>query len=260
MGPFKDHFSAASGYAAHRPVYPAALVDALAGLCARRDRVWDAGCGTGQLSVLLAERFGEVVATDASAEQIARALVHLRVRYAAAPAERSGVEDESVDLVVAAQAAHWFELPRFYDEVRRVARGPGAVVALVCYEKCVIDGGAIDAAVERVYSGVLGAYWPPERRHVEAGYRDLPFPFEEVAAAELPRLEMEAVWDRAGLVGYVNTWSAVRAAEKAGVTGAVEGLARELERVWPEGKKMVVRWPLSLRVGGFRRRACESGA
>jgi SAM-dependent methyltransferase len=156
---FKDHFSLGSDrYAAFRPTYPAALADWLAGLCASTDAAWDVGCGTGQLSVLLARRFGCVFATDASAEQVAMAQPAAGVEYSVAPAERSGLADASVDLVVAAQAAHWFDLPEFYAEVRRVAR-PGAVVALVCYGKCEIDGaGPIDAAVERVYTDVLGPF------------------------------------------------------------------------------------------------------
>ncbi|MFT3686431.1 MAG: class I SAM-dependent methyltransferase [Phycisphaerales bacterium] len=247
---FKDHFSERSGlYATFRPVYPPALVELLAGLCRSTNAAWDVGCGSGQLSALLAQRFTHVFATDASAEQVAKARPVPGVLYSAAPAERSGLTDRSVDLVVAAQAAHWFDLPAFYAEVRRVSK-PGGVVALVCYEKCVIDGGPIDAAVERLYSNVLGPYWPPERRHVETGYAQLPFPFDDIAAAERPVIEMSAVWTRDQLAGYLGTWSAVRAAEKAGVKDVLGGFNAELERAWPdvEAARPVV-WPLSMRVG-----------
>jgi ubiquinone/menaquinone biosynthesis C-methylase UbiE len=77
---FKDHFSTRSAdYASYRPTYPRELVDYLAGLCERTDVALDVGCGTGQLSVLLAERFPWVVATDASEQQIARAEVRENV-------------------------------------------------------------------------------------------------------------------------------------------------------------------------------------
>src|SRR5436305_11939804 len=90
--PFKDHFSDhPAAYAAHRPTYPVALVDFLAEVAPRRQLAWDCGCGSGQLSVLLAARFERVVATDASAEQIAHAAPHPKVRYAHAPAEASGL-------------------------------------------------------------------------------------------------------------------------------------------------------------------------
>jgi DNA-binding MarR family transcriptional regulator/GNAT superfamily N-acetyltransferase len=91
---FKDHFSgAASGYAAHRPGYPLAVAEALAARSPGRGCAWDAGCGSGQLSTVLGEVFERVVATDASAAQIAAALPHPRVRYAVAPAEHSDLPD-----------------------------------------------------------------------------------------------------------------------------------------------------------------------
>ncbi|HYD02289.1 MAG TPA: class I SAM-dependent methyltransferase [Phycisphaerales bacterium] len=254
MSGFKDHFSAgASRYAAHRPVYPAALAEWLASLCESRTSAWDVGCGTGQLSVLLADRFERVIATDASAQQVARAAAHPRVEYWVAPAERSGLPESSVDLIAAAQAAHWFDLPVFYGEVRRAAKR-GAAVALVCYGRCMVDdGGPIDGAVEAIYSGLLAPYWPPERRHVETGYADMPFPFEELPPSTLPGLEMTAEWERGQLAAYIGTWSAVGVAERAGVRNVVERLTAELADVWPEGEKNVVRWPLSLRVGRVER-------
>src|SRR2546425_2341275 len=98
----------------------------------RRELAWDAGCGSGQLSVLLAERFARVIATDASPEQIAQATPHRKVAYAVAPAEASGLPPRAADLAVAAQAAHWFDLAAYYAEVRRGGR-PGAGVGLVGY-------------------------------------------------------------------------------------------------------------------------------
>src|SRR5262249_61963053 len=97
--PFKDHFSGHSEhYARFRPTYPPALFDVLSALAPRRDRCWDAGTGSGQAAVGLAGRFGEVVATDASSEQIAHARSHPRVTYRVAPAGRSGLPDRSAEL------------------------------------------------------------------------------------------------------------------------------------------------------------------
>ena len=244
--PFKNHFSdRAAGYAARRPTYPAALVDFLAEVAPRRELAWDSGCGSGQLSVLLAGRFEQVIATDASAEQIAQARPHPNVRYAQAPAEASGLPAAVVDLAVAAQAAHWFDLARYYAEVRRVARR-GAIIALATYATMSVDDD-VDGVVKRFYSDVVGPYWPPERRHTEDGYRSLPFPFDELPA---PELEMRADWALADVVGYVETWSAVRAMARATGRAPIPELRRDLARAWgPEATVRPVRWPLALRVG-----------
>ncbi|KMO42648.1 SAM-dependent methyltransferase [Methylobacterium variabile] len=251
MTTFKDHFSTNNaGYAAHRPTYPPALVEYLADSAPDRALALDAGCGTGQLSTLLAERFAQVVATDASAQQIAAATPHARVTYRTAPAERSGLPEASTDLVTVAQAAHWLDLDPFYAEVRRIAR-PRAVVALITYGVLHVEDAAADEVAQRFYSEVIGPYWPPERRHVEEGYRALPFPF---APLDAPALDIEVAWRLPDLIGYTETWSAVRAAEKAVGRGPIEAFHAELTEAWgdPDSVRRV-RWPLSLRVGRVER-------
>jgi SAM-dependent methyltransferase len=242
---FKDHFSdVAAAYAAHRPSYPAALVDFLARLAPARRLAWDAGCGSGQLSLLLAGPFERVVATDASPEQIARAAPHAKVEYRCAAAGVSGLPDSVVDLATAAQAAHWFDLPAYYAEVRRVARR-GGIVALISYG-VVTAGADLDAVIQPFYRGVLAAYWPPERRHVDDGYRSLPFPFEELDA---PAFEIRLDWRLEDLVGYIGTWSAVWALQQAEGQGPLATLRRELGGAWGPAAVRTVRWPLVLRVG-----------
>jgi|SRR5215471_3763364 len=244
--PFKDLFSGvASGYAAHRPTYPPELADFLAELVDRPETAWDCGCGTGQLSLLLADRFDRILATDASAEQIERATAHPKIEYRCAPAESSGLPDSCADLAVAAQAAHWFDLPAYYAEVRRVAR-PGAALALVTYGNSVADS-EIEPLLVHFYSNVAGSYWPPERRMVEDGYRSLPFPFDEIPS---PALEIRRSWTLSDLIGYVETWSALRGMEKAEGRGAIEKFYADLAGVWgPASRLRLVRWPVAMRVG-----------
>jgi len=243
---FKDHFSARSGdYAAYRPTYPRALIDYLADRCRQTELALDVGCGTGQLSVLLAERFDRVIATDASPQQIGKARAHERVEYRVASAEASGLADHSVDLITAAQAAHWFDLDAFYSEVRRVGR-PGAVLALVTYGVIQADPD-INEAIQHFYNDVVGSYWPPERRHVEEGYRSFAFPFEEWTA---PPLAIEVQWQAADLLGYVETWSAVRGLEKAEGREPLEAFRSNLSALWNDPqRRRTIRFPLSLRVG-----------
>lgn len=255
---FHDHFSAhAEGYAAHRPAYPQALVDWLAWLAPRSDLAWEAGCGSGQLSVALAERFDRVIATDASAEQLARATPHPRIDYVQARAEASGLPDASADLAVAAQAAHWFDIDTYFAEVRRVV-APGGVVALISYGPTRISP-ELDPIFEVFRVDTLAAHWPPQRRHVEDGYRSFPFPFDEVPAAELPELEIRLEWTLDELLAYVRTWSALRGMEVSRATELVEDLRRRMAPAWGSGGERragdpgaatrSVAWPLALRAG-----------
>lgn len=246
MTVFKDHFSSnAAKYAAHRPTYPTALVDFLTEVAPERNLALDCGCGTGQLSVLLASRFKRVIATDASPQQIANATPHQGIEYRTAPAEDSGLPDRSADLVTAGQAAHWFDLEAFYAEVWRVAR-PRAILALIAYGVLHVEGDT-DELVQRFYGEVLGPYWPPERRHVEDGYRNLPFPCEGI---ETPALGLEVSWALVDLIGYIGTWSGVKEYEKARGRASVDDFYAELREGWGDpAARRTVRWPLSLRVG-----------
>ena len=243
---FKDHFSGHAGqYTRYRPNYPQDLFRSLAALAPDLDCVWDCATGNGQAALGLAAHFARVEATDASAKQIAEAVAHPRVRYSVAPAEASGLPDRSVGLVCVAQAMHWFDLERFYAEARRVAE-PEAVLAACTYESCSVSPD-VDRITGGLYSGVLGAYWPPERRHVELAYQDLAFPFTEI---RMPAFHMQADWTLEHYLGYLRTWSAVQAYIKKNGEDPVQAIESDLEKAWHgPATTRTVRWPLNLRVG-----------
>ncbi len=242
----KDLFSQhAADYAKYRPNYPAGLFEHLASLVPLRGRAWDCATGNGQAAVGLAAHFEEVVATDASVQQLAQAAPHPRVSYRVALAENSGLESGSVDLVTVAQALHWFDLPQFYREARRVARGPGAMLAVWCYALAEIEHG-VDAVVRRYYDEVVGEYWEPERRLVELGYQTIAWTF---AAVPTPQFEMQVEWNLARLTCYLNTWSATQAAAHAMARNPLDAIAHDLARAWGDpGQPRRVRWPLFLRL------------
>ena len=246
---FRDHFSSrAAGYATFRPTYPEPLFDWLAGVAPGRSLAWDCATGTGQAARPLARRFDRVIATDASRRQIATARAAApgaNLEYRVAPAEASGLEAHSVDLVTVAQALHWLDLPRFYTEVRRVGR-PGAVVAAWCYTTLRIDE-RIDEVVSGFYDGTVGPCWPPERAHVDSGYRNLEFPFPEL---DPPAFSMLTEWTLADLTGYLRTWSAVIRYEAERGADPVAPLERELIRRWGDpAQRRRVTWPLRCRIG-----------
>lgn len=243
---FKDHFSGvAAGYQAFRPGYPPALFELLAGLAPARGRAVDLGCGTGQATVALARHFDEVIGIDPSAAQIARAEPHPRVRYVVAPAEATGLPRACADLVTAAQSLHWLDPARLPRELERLAR-PGAVFAAFTYGLCRV-GPAVDAVVDRLYREILGPYWPPERAHVDAGYRTLPFPWPELA---VPALHIEERWPLERLTGYLATWSAVSAYRQQTGEDPLAIVSRALGVAWgPPERARRITWPLTIRAG-----------
>ena len=244
---FSDHFSGVSpAYAEFRPGYPEELFNWLAGLPGRRDLAWDCGTGSGQAAVALASRFDRVIATDASAGQLAAAAPHPRVDYRVVPAQASGIESGSVDLVAVAQALHWFDTGAFFEEARRVLRLDGALAAW-SYGNPRVDDPSTDEILRRFTTETIGPWWPPERELVDAGYRTIDFPFAEL---EAPGFEMEARWTLPTLLGYVGTWSGVTRFRVARGGDPVEELAKALGPVWGASQSpRRITWPLAVRAG-----------
>ncbi|MFT3662663.1 MAG: class I SAM-dependent methyltransferase [Gordonia sp. (in: high G+C Gram-positive bacteria)] len=230
-------------YARHRPSYPTKLARQLADAAPGRACAVDVGCGTGFLTALLAEYFDEVYGLDPSADQLANASPRPAIEYRVAAAEATGLPDGSVDLITAAQAAHWFDLPAFYDEARRIAVD-GALLALVTYGVARLEPD-LQARFDRFYTDEVGPYWEPERRHVDNRYADLEFPFERV---DITVADIERDWTLEEFAGYLHSWSAVRKAEKQGVGDLVTGLIDDLYPVWG-GEYRHIRWPVTVLAG-----------
>ncbi|ABQ70839.1 Methyltransferase type 11 [Rhizorhabdus wittichii RW1] len=246
MSAFKDHFSShAAAYAAYRPAYPPELAAWLGIVAPATKTALDVGCGSGQLSLQLAGHFDRVIATDPSAQQIASATPHPRIDYRVASAEASGLPDGSVDLIAAAQAAHWFDLPAFFAETARLLR-PGGVVALISYAG-MAPQGEVEAIVERFRVETLAEHWPPERALVENGYRDIHLPFDPI---EAPAFSIEVRWPLAALIGYLDTWSAVRALERGTGRAPFDAVVADLTRAWGDPADIrTIRWPLTILAG-----------
>jgi SAM-dependent methyltransferase len=242
---FKDHFSKqAADYAEFRPRYPRELFEYLGNIAPSRALAWDCGTGNGQAAIGLASVFDRVIATDASEKQIANAQSHERVEYRVTRAEKSDLESASIDLIMVAQALHWFDMDRFYDEVRRVLK-KNSVLAASAYNLLHIEP-AIDEVINRYYYEVVGPFWPPERKLVEQ-FADLPFPFQEVNP---PKLEMTAHWNLEHLIGYLKSWSSTQRFIAANNRDPLDEIGKDLSAAWgdPNQRQRVV-WPLTLRVG-----------
>jgi ubiquinone/menaquinone biosynthesis C-methylase UbiE len=245
---FKDYFSKqASAYARYRPSYPNELFEYLASITPQHETAWDCATGNGQVALALTPYFQQIYATDASERQVSQAFQHDRIHYQVAPAERTELGDRSIDLITVAQALHWFDLERFYQEVRRVAK-PECIVAFWAYGWFEIPT-ASDAAkqVLREFHELVEPFWPPERRIVEDQYRSISFPFVEQT---MPAFAMTDEWTAEHLIGYLGTWSATqRLIEQQGIE-PIEQFSNHLIQVWgsPQSTQEIL-WPLYFRVG-----------
>jgi SAM-dependent methyltransferase len=247
MSAFKDHFSGhADIYREARPTYPPQLFAWLAKQAPDRSLAWDCGCGNGQATVALAEYFAHVIGTDPSANQIAAAEPNANIEYRVESAEHSSLAGASASLVTVAQALHWFDHAAFHAEVKRVLE-PNGLFAACAYSDCTTGDADIDCIKDKLYVDLTGPYWPPERAHVDSGYKTLPFPFVEISAPQFP---MVARWTVEHLLAYFRSWSATQRYMKAKGGDPVAIIEQQLRAAW--GDPSVIRdvhWQFHLRCG-----------
>lgn len=243
---FEDHFSVNSkAYGKYRPNYPAVLFEFLSSITPGHDLAWDCATGSGQAALGLVKYFHKVIATDASARQIENATHHEKISYQVAPAHRTTIQTESIDLITVAQALHWFEFDRFYKEAKRVLKQNG-IIAVWTYNLLTISP-EIDRFIQFFYSNVVGEFWPPERKLVETGYENIPFPFDRLPS---PSFRMSAKWTVRQFMGYLGTWSAVMRYREDRGQDPVESIEKELTRFWDHRSGVMdIYWPLSVMVG-----------
>ncbi|MCL2658011.1 MAG: class I SAM-dependent methyltransferase [Betaproteobacteria bacterium] len=236
----------ARDYALFRPRYPRSLYDYLLAYVPQRKLAWDAGCGSGQAAFDLAEYFEHVVGSDMSECLIAAAPAHPKIEWRVGSVAASGLADDSVDLITCAQSLHWFPLDAFYAEARRVL-APKGVIAAWTYSNVEVEGTEVDAVVQEFRTQTLGAYWTPERRHVDTQYTELDFPFTEIPA---PPYTLSVGWTLAQLLGYLQSWSATGRYIAMHGDDPTQAVARELTSLWGHPQSVrEVSWALTLRIG-----------
>jgi ubiquinone/menaquinone biosynthesis C-methylase UbiE len=264
--PAKDLFSAQSKeYASSRPMYPLALFEFIVGLVDEKNLAWDCATGNGQAAIVLADYFNHVVASDISARQLENAQQRSNITYRIFRAEDTPLEDNSVDLITIAQALHWFDFDRFYNESRRVLKkrkvdqvgsgrdAGGGIIAAWAYGLHTVSPN-IDKVTHHLYEDILGdKYWPAERKYVEDRYETIPFPFEQIPA---PNFQIQLSWNLSELVNYFRSWSSTQKYIEKNKYDPVNEIYESLEYAWG-GKNRVserrkITWPLYLKVGKIR--------
>ena len=135
-----------------RPPYPAALVEAIAGLAPPGGRVADLGAGTGHLAVPLAARGLEVTAVEPARDMLERLRAAAAARALPIRAEHAAAEDtpipaRSMDLVVVADALHFIDAERVAHEIARILRRGGALA--------IVTAALADTPYMRAVRGVI---------------------------------------------------------------------------------------------------------
>lgn len=165
------------------------------------DTLIDIGCGPGVAARALAPRFNHVFGLDPSEGMIATARSSggesgsaEPIRFEVSTAESLGqhlsppVPDASVDLITAANAAHWFDMPGFYAAAARVLKPGGSIALWGTGEVRVHPSMPAADAIQTVLDDMLDSleeYRTPGNRLVRGRYLDLPLPWtlEEPIAA-----------------------------------------------------------------------------
>jgi SAM-dependent methyltransferase len=239
----KDRFSKhANQYAQFRPTYPPELFEFIYKHVRHLDTAWDCGTGNGQAARELSKNFSKVFATDVSTRQIEKAYQAENIVYSIAN-EKSSLDDHSVDLITVAQAAHWFDMQLFSQEVGRVLK-PDGIIAIWGYGLLTIKP-EVDLLIHHFYEMVIGSYWDKERRHIDEHYANLYFPFNEIQS---PSFSIVVSWTLEDLKGYLTTWSAVQRYMMEKGHNPVDALIDDINKHWNE-ERQIINFPLFLRLG-----------
>ncbi|KAJ3147015.1 hypothetical protein HDU89_005823 [Geranomyces variabilis] len=252
----------ANAYRSFRPEYAPQFYTALLGYhYGARDVALDVGAGTLQVGRALAKHFGAVKATDPSEAMVKSASTDLppNTTVTVASAESLPFDAGSADMVVSGQAAHWFDLPKFYAEAHRVLK-PNGTVAVWGYGFCNFPARPSATKIFLEFAvgdkaGQLGPYWEPGRKIVDEKYAG----FEDVARAagfrDVQRLHypnnkdplIERNFSVNKFQAYLKTWSAYKTYvdkhpdEADPVDAFIERLAKE-EGVTDRDEEWQVEW------------------
>ncbi|GKV41700.1 hypothetical protein SLEP1_g49198 [Rubroshorea leprosula] len=248
----------AKQYAESRPSYPDQLFQFISSMTPSHDFAWDVATGSGQAARSLAEIYKNVVATDTSPTQLENAPKLPNIRYQHTPPIMSTAEleqkvaaESSVDLVTVAQALHWFDLPKFYQQVKWVLKKPYGVFAAWCYTMPEVND-AVDDLIRRFYEN---PYRDPRRRMVDDKYSSVDFPFEAVerAGGTGPfEFVTERVMGYDEYMTYLRSLSMYQKAKDNGVELLTADVVEDFRRAWNvdcgNGQKLV-KFPVFLRIG-----------
>ncbi|KAG1853334.1 S-adenosyl-L-methionine-dependent methyltransferase [Suillus tomentosus] len=261
-------------YATFRPTYPRSLFDFIfryheRNNSARWNRAVDLGCGTGQATVELTP-FKRVTGVDPSSKMIEVAQGTLKntptstgqYEYIQASAENlTFLEDSSVDLVISAQACHWFDWNKIWPEVARVLRKNGSVAFWGYSQLRLTSYPSLTPRINAYVEGTdplnsIGSYWeqpgraildnhlievPDANEIVPGAFSDFErvfFTGDHYPSLPSPRsviMRKKMTWD--DLLSYLYTWSALHTFRQHNPTDGENPLGDVAVRFWKDLKE-----------------------
>jgi SAM-dependent methyltransferase len=239
----------AATYAEFRPDYPDELFRWASSLVPQHRLAWDCGTGSGQAASGLARYFDRIIATDIIVEQLQHARPVQNVEYRTAPAEGSGLNATSVDLIMVCQALHWFDRPQFFAEAGRVLVPEGALVVTVYGDAHVEGDAGLDSILQTFNKVTMRDYWPADRKLVDELYASVNFPITRLPT---PEICLRKQWTLRHLAGYMRSWSATTryvARHGGDPVGKVEA---EMAGIWGDvDTTRPITWPFRIFAGRF---------
>ncbi|CAN8303232.1 unnamed protein product [Cochlearia groenlandica] len=230
----------ADAYQNARPTYPIDWFTKLAARTGQHKLAWDVGTGNGQAAIGLAEYFEKVVATDINEAQLKRAVKKSRISYHHTPTTISEDQmvaliggDSSVDLIVAAQAVHYFDLQPFYNIAKRVLRKQGGLIAVWVYNDLIISP-EVDSIMKRLVDST-SPFRTPIMNLAFDGYKTLPFPFESIGMGSQGKpimLDIPHKLSLKGFIGFLKSWQPAMKAKERGVELVTDDLIDSFEEAW----------------------------
>lgn len=159
---FSDAKFDSSSYSDYRPTYGKPLFDQLLSYHKSDNKLAvDIGCGTGQVTTVLARHFQNVLGFDTSETMLNKATKLDNVKYEIGIAEKLPLDNESVSLVTVGQAAHWFDHASWFKEMARILQ-PNGTLSFWSYNEAEFTYSKAASKIWNTYShdtDKLGPHW-----------------------------------------------------------------------------------------------------
>ncbi|KAG5637411.1 hypothetical protein H0H81_004669 [Sphagnurus paluster] len=251
MATFSKRAFNASVYSSFRPTYPKKLFQEIFDYHRSEKAAWevavDLGCGTGQATIELKDKFTSVIGIDPSQPMIEAAQAKWRgepLTFQQGRSEdlRNVLPNDSVDLIISAQASHWFNWDKVWPEVNRVLRGGGSAAFWTYAEfrlseypsttplitayaqgqdpiagvgpyferpgRTILENMLVDVPDPTKMQSVRGGLGEFKRRYFSGPYYPTHLP--PPSPSEVRPVEMKSNMRWRDLLGYFRTWSALQ--------------------------------------------------